>query len=216
MELPAEQARAAAVTVALVRFVTGAPLASSTRHLSGMVGPALARFNALPPSTGAAKPTNWYVTLYAALACAVLPALSVAVQAAVLLPTLPVLTAEQLADATPDIASLAFGVAVALPFNSTELGETLGVIAGAVASRMIVTSRLLIPPALVALQLMVWPGVSAEIVVGAQAGDVTADSASETVQLTVTSLVYQPLLPSVPVTLGVITGGVASDDGSCS
>jgi hypothetical protein len=38
----------------------------------------------------------------------------------------------------------------------------------------------------------------------------TADSASVTVHCTVTLLVYQPLLPLVPVTVFVITGGVAS------
>jgi len=37
-----------------------------------------------------------------------------------------------------------------------------------------------------------------------------SDSASIADQLTVTSLVYQPLDPIVPLTLGVITGGVLS------
>jgi len=36
------------------------------------------------------------------------------------------------------------------------------------------------------------------------------DSGSVTVHAMVTSLVYQPSLPSVPVTVGVITGGVLS------
>ncbi len=36
------------------------------------------------------------------------------------------------------------------------------------------------------------------------------DSASVTVHDTCTSLVYQPLLPDVPVTVGVMTGGVVS------
>ena len=54
------------------------------------------------------------------------------------------------------------------------------------------------------------------MVVGAQGPDVTADSSSFTDQLTVTSLVYQPLLPNVPLMLGVMTGGVTSDDGSAS
>jgi hypothetical protein len=39
---------------------------------------------------------------------------------------------------------------------------------------------------------------------------VIVDSLSVTVQLTETSLVYQLLLPSVPLTFGVITGGVVS------
>jgi hypothetical protein len=36
------------------------------------------------------------------------------------------------------------------------------------------------------------------------------DSASVKDQLTDTSLVYQPLLPEVPLTLGLMTGGVVS------
>ena len=42
------------------------------------------------------------------------------------------------------------------------------------------------------------------------AGDVTADSASLTVHDTFTSLVYQPFVPDVPVTRGLMTGGVVS------
>ena len=44
--------------------------------------------------------------------------------------------------------------------------------------------------------------------------DVIADSASVAVQVTVTSLVYHPLSPRVPVISGVITGGVVSDGGA--
>src|SRR5690349_9018575 len=40
-----------------------------------------------------------------------------------------------------------------------------------------------------------------------------ADSGSVTVQLTCTLLVYHPLAPSVPLTLGVMTGGVESGGG---
>ena len=43
-----------------------------------------------------------------------------------------------------------------------------------------------------------------------------ADSASTTLQVTETLLVYQPLLPSVPLTVGVITGGVVSGAGTTS
>ena len=60
------------------------------------------------------------------------------------------------------------------------------------------------------MQLTTWPGVSALIVVGAQGGELTADSGSTTVQVTVTSPMYQPLVPAVPVTIGVIAGGVPS------
>src|SRR5215216_7177994 len=43
-----------------------------------------------------------------------------------------------------------------------------------------------------------------------------ADSASETDQSTPTLLVYHPLLPSVPVTTLVMTGGVVSPGGGGS
>jgi hypothetical protein len=43
--------------------------------------------------------------------------------------------------------------------------------------------------------------------------DVMLDSGSFTVQLTVTFAIYQPLLRA-PVTLGVMTGGVVSADGT--
>ena len=42
----------------------------------------------------------------------------------------------------------------------------------------------------------------------------TADSPSDTDQDTETSPVYQPLLPSVPVTVGAIAGGVESVGGT--
>ena len=85
---------------------------------------------------------------------------------------------------------------------------------GAVTSRLMVTDCSFVPPALVAEQVRVAPVVSEVIVVGPQSlVFVTVDSASVTVQLTSTSLTYQPLLPSVPLTFGVITGGVVSDGG---
>jgi hypothetical protein len=82
---------------------------------------------------------------------------------------------------------------------------------GGVASRLSVTGWLALPPALVAEQVNVVPGVLAAIVVGSQPVlFVTADSGSVTLQLTVTSLVYQSLLPCVPATVGVMAGGVES------
>jgi hypothetical protein len=75
-----------------------------------------------------------------------------------------------------------------------------------------VTDAELVPPALVAVQVSVVPAVSAVIVVVPHPlVEVTGDSGSVTVQLTVTSLTYQPPLPSVPLTVGVICGGVVSD-----
>ena len=98
----------------------------------------------------------------------------------------------------------AFGAGVAFPL-----------IVGAVASLFIVTDWELDPPALVAAHVSVVPAVSVLIVVGPQAlEDVIEDCASVTVQLTLTSLVYHPLLPSVPTTFGVITGAVLSDTGT--
>ena len=85
---------------------------------------------------------------------------------------------------------------------------------GGVASRLIITGTELVPPALVAVQVKVVPAVSAVTLWG-RAGvyvvEVMGDSSSVTVHVTSTSLVYHPLLPRVPVILGVITGGVVSD-----
>ena len=82
---------------------------------------------------------------------------------------------------------------------------------GPVLSSLIVTEFELVPPALVAVQVRVVPVVSAVSVVALHPEEeVMADSGSLTVQLTFTLLVYQPLLPAVPVTLGVMTGGVVS------
>jgi hypothetical protein len=41
----------------------------------------------------------------------------------------------------------------------------------------------------------------------------TADSGSETDQVSETSLVYQPFAPGVPDMVGLMTGGVVSPDG---
>jgi hypothetical protein len=78
-------------------------------------------------------------------------------------------------------------------------GVALALTIGAVASRLIVTDCELVPPALVAVQVRVVPAVSVLIVVVLQPlVEVIADSGSVTVQLTVTLLTYQPLLPRVP------------------
>ena len=126
-------------------------------------------------------------------------------------PTELVTTAVHDADATPEPpASLALGDAEALAFSSTGFGETDGSSVGPVASRLTVTVCVALPPPLVALHVNVVPALSLVTVVGPQPNDVEiADSASTTVQLTFTLLVYQPLF-SVPATTGVMTGGVAS------
>jgi hypothetical protein len=90
-------------------------------------------------------------------------------------------------------------------------------IVGAVASRLMVTDWLFVPPELVAEHVNVVPLVSLETVVGVQPDDeVMLESGSVTVQLTVTLLVYQPLFPSVPETFGVMTGGVESAALKCA
>jgi hypothetical protein len=84
---------------------------------------------------------------------------------------------------------------------------------GVTVSRWIVTDCELVPPALVAVQVRVVPlfVVSVLIKVGSHPlEEEIADSASTTDQETVTSLIYQPLLPKVPLTIGVITGPVLS------
>ncbi len=89
-----------------------------------------------------------------------LPALSVAVQETVLLPTLDVSTAPQLAEAMSDKLSEAFGEAVAVPPSKTGFGATVGASVGAVASRLTVTLSEDVPPALVAEQVKVASAVS--------------------------------------------------------
>lgn len=114
----------------------------------------------------------------------------------------------------PDIASKQVKETVtSLLYQPAALGEVVAaaLIVGAVASRLMVTDCEFVPPALVALQMRVRPAVSELMVVDSHpVVEVIVDSGSDTVQLTVTSLTYQPLLPSVPLTLGVITGGVVS------
>jgi hypothetical protein len=134
-----------------------------------------------------------------------------AVQATVKRPTLLVVTVPQLAEARPDMASLAPGLAVAEPLSSTGLGETVGLKTGPVASRLIVMLFEAVPPALVAWQVKVIPVVSVATVWELQpVCMMTVDSLSITDQLTLTVLAYQPLLPNVPLIVGVMTGGVVS------
>jgi hypothetical protein len=68
-----------------------------------------------------------------------------------------------------------------------------------------------VPPLLVAEQVKVVPVVSVVTLLDPQpVWALIADSGSLTVQLMEMLLVYQPLVPSVPVTLAAITGGVVS------
>ena len=79
---------------------------------------------------------------------------------------------------------------------------TAAVVTGAVLSILIdaVVTVVDRPALFVAVQVAVTPLVSAERTVGAQVVRMP-DCASVTVQLTVTLLVYQPLLPAVPARL---------------
>ena len=88
-------------------------------------------------------------------------------------------------------------------------------ITGGVLSILTVTDTEADNPApFVAEQVEVVPDVSAVRVVGPQPDDdAIPDSGSLTLQLTVTLLRYQPLLPRVPVICGTIMGGVLSATG---
>ena len=140
-----------------------------------------------------------------------MPALSVAVQATVKPPALLVVTGAQLAEVRPEVLSLAPGLAVAAPLRNTGFGETVGFKTGVVASRLMVMLLEAVPPALVAWQVNVRPAVSVDTVWGPQPiCVVTLDSLSTTDHVRLTVLLYQPLLPEVPLTVGVRTGGVVS------
>lgn len=81
----------------------------------------------------------------------------------------------------------------------------------AVASRLTVTLALDEPPPEVAKQVYVLPVVSTFTSVVPQPDvEVIAESGSPTVQETVASETYHPLLPAVPLMLEVMTGGVES------
>ena len=84
----------------------------------------------------------------------------------------------------------------------------------AVWSTLMLTLCEAVPPALVATQVKVTPGVSVVTLCVLQPTVMEiADSSSTTLQDTLTLLVYHPLLPRVPVMFGVMTGGVLSIGG---
>src|SRR6266851_93855 len=149
--------------------------------------------------------------MYVAAVFAVLPALSVAVQPTVWLPTLLVATAAQLWDATPDRASLAFGLAVALPLSRTGFGETPGVRLGGVRSIL----RLWVADAgLPALSVQVpvpnWLAPSA-LMVAPTVGETGPERPSVQLQVTVTGRLFQPLALAAGVRLvRAIVGAVLS------
>jgi hypothetical protein len=82
---------------------------------------------------------------------------------------------------------------------------------GVLSILMVMGTDVVRPTPFVAEHVSVTPAVSTVRLEGAHPVDVRIpDSGSDTLQLTVTALRYQPLLPSVPVTFGLITGGVTS------
>ena len=111
--------------------------------------------------------------------------------------------------AMPDVASLPpKATDTLLLFQPLLLGsgDGVAVATGAVASRLTVTDLLAVPPVLVAEQLNVTPVVSTVTKEAEQpVWVVIAESGSLTLQATLTSLVYQPLAPSVPVMVGAMT-----------
>ena len=108
------------------------------------------------------------------------------------------------------MASVIVALTLALPSPRTN-DAVWQVSVGPVASRLTVTDFVVVPPALVALQVFVVPAVSVEIVDGAQPVEVRiADCASVTVQVTFTLERYQLFEPSVPVTVEVTFGGLVS------
>jgi hypothetical protein len=96
------------------------------------------------------------------------------------------------------------------PFASAARdGDALA--AGGVLSILKVLVTLVVPPSLSAVQFSCIPVVFAVNVDESQpVVERMIDSGSVTVQFTVTLVVYQPALPSVPVITGVTTGGVGS------
>src|SRR5260370_1307216 len=118
--------------------------------------------------------------------------------------------------ARPDNASAAVTVATctSLPFGgqSVQPGAGMPEITGGVLSILIVIdTEFDRPTPFVAEQVMVTPAVSA-VNGGPKTpfDEVISGSGSNTDQNTVTLLRYHPFMPSVPETLGMITGGVVS------
>jgi hypothetical protein len=96
------------------------------------------------------------------------------------------------------------------PFESAGR-DGAAVTVGTVMSALIVLLTEVVPPSLDAVQVNVAPVVSDVIVVASQPlVDRITDSGSTTVQLSVTFVVYQPFVPSVPKRTGVTWGGVGS------
>ena len=116
--------------------------------------------------------------------------------------------------AIPEPASLQVKLTVTGPLRqplALAAGLALPMMVGRVASRWMVTDFSAVPPVLVAEQVKAVPAVSAvTVLVPHPLVELTVDSGSVTVQLTVTLLVYQPFSPRVPSMLAWISGAVVS------
>src|SRR5215470_1619602 len=99
-----------------------------------------------------------------------------------------------------------------LPLAGSTIGVTKVLITAGVLSILTVTDADVDRPTpFVAEHVNVTPVVSAVSIVAVQPDeDAIPDSGSITFQLTLTLLLYQPLLPNVPAICGVIIGGVVS------
>jgi hypothetical protein len=114
------------------------------------------------------------------------------------------------AAANPDPSSLAVQGMLASLACHLPSGEPHAIFGG-IVSRFTVMELEAVPPALVAVQVNVTPVVSELTAAEPQPDDDwIGDSPSTTFQATATLLTYQPLLPAVPVMIGVMMGGVLS------
>ena len=138
------------------------------------------------------------------------PARSAAVSTAESVPAAAVETSLlMVTDGGPESESVTTALTVAIDWPSSKVGAAPQVMVGGVASRLTVTDPDPWPPAEVAVQAYAVPAESTERVDGSQpVRAVIGDSLSVTAQLTETFERYQPLLPSVPFTVGVTTGAV--------
>src|SRR5437016_991367 len=82
---------------------------------------------------------------------------------------------------------------------------------GVVSTFSVTGTEAVRPTPFIAEHVKVTPAVSAASVIGPQPDEeARPDSGSLTSQVTETVLTYHPLLPSVPTTCGMMTGGVVS------
>ena len=115
---------------------------------------------------------------------------------------------------TPDVASVVVNANdTSVVFQPAAFGAGFGALhdsVGGLASRFTVTYWLVVPPADVAVHVNVAAAVSVDNIDSPHPSVDTTDWLSATVKVTRTSDLYQPFVPTVPVTTGVTVGGDAS------